>query len=116
MVGSLPPCEFLWRRSASDITVEAGRNIGLSLVVFVYAMLIMGRKCREMSGWDSLMDSGVKNFHYWTENHFYEFAFGVQAMVAPLSKRERGACRVVVGAVGMGGGYCGGLIWLFGLV
>jgi len=47
----------------------------------------MGRKCREMSGWDSLMDTGVKNFHYWTENHFYEFTFGVQAMVATLSKR-----------------------------
>jgi len=40
-----------------------------------------------MSDWDSSMDGGVKNFHYWTENHFYEFAFGVQAMVAALAKR-----------------------------
>jgi len=38
---------------------SAGRNIGLSLGVFVYAILIMGRKCREMSGWDSLMISGL---------------------------------------------------------
>jgi hypothetical protein len=38
---------------------SAGRNIGLSLGVFVYAILIMGRKCREMSGWDSFMNSGL---------------------------------------------------------
>ena len=29
---------------------------------------------------------------------------------------EKGDCRVVVGAAGMGGGCCGGLIWLFGFV
>ena len=29
MVGSLPPCELLWTRSASDIEVEAGNCVGL---------------------------------------------------------------------------------------
>jgi len=69
MVGSLPPCEYLMVLQLISTTLQlrqaingasAGRNIGLSLGVFVYAMiLIMGRKCREMSGWDSFMNSGL---------------------------------------------------------
>jgi len=71
MVGSLPPCDNLMvlqlistalqlrqaMNGAAMNGASAGRNIGLSLGVFVYAILIMGRKCREMSGWDSLMIS-----------------------------------------------------------
>ena len=68
MVGSLPPCEYLMVLQLISTTLQlrqaingasAGRNIGLSLGVFVYAILIMGRKCREMSGWDSFMNSGL---------------------------------------------------------
>jgi hypothetical protein len=68
MFGSLPPCEYLMVLQLISTALQlrqamngasAGRNIGLSLGVFVYAILIMGRKCREMSGWDSLMKSGL---------------------------------------------------------
>jgi len=68
MVGSLPPCEYLMVLQLIPTTLQlrqaingasAGRNIGLSHGVFVYAILIMCRKCREMSGWDSLMNSGL---------------------------------------------------------